>query len=105
MVKSFLCMDTGFFLMILGKCGLICVNSIIFFFLFSFSFVYDAHMWGGDGGGGVVEERLCLSTYGPEVDMGSHLHCSSFLFSEAGSVDHPECSPTKELKRATVSAF
>lgn len=34
------------FLMILGKCGLICVNGIIFFFLFSFSFVYDAHMWG-----------------------------------------------------------
>lgn len=90
MVKSFLCMDTGFFLMILGKCGLICVNGIIFFFLFSFSFVYDAHMGGEGRWRRSVEERLCLSTYGPEVDMGSHLHCSSFLFSEAGSVDQTQ---------------
>lgn len=63
---------------------------LYYFFLFSFSFVYDAHMWGREERLCGVGEGQCLSTYGPQVDVGSHLHCSSSLFSEAGSVDQTQ---------------
>lgn len=66
------------------------------FFFFHFPLCM-MHICGGrDGGGGVVEERLCLSTYGPEVDLGSHPHCSSFLFSEAGSVDQTQSAQPRK---------